>query len=70
MFLPAESPWGCKESDTTGVTEHKGEKNVKQKRHVCVTESLCFIPETNTTLYINYTSIQILKIGIIMAPSM
>ena len=32
-----------------------------EKQDVCVTESLCSIPETNTTLYINYTSIKIFK---------
>ena len=26
--------------------------------YACVTESLCCIPETNTTLLINYTTIQ------------
>ena len=25
---------------------------------MCITESLCCIPETNTTLYINYTPIK------------
>ena len=26
---------------------------------MCITESLCCIPETNTTLHINYTPIQL-----------
>ena len=37
------------------------EKNVKKKIdicvYICITEFLCWIPETNTTLQINYTSI-------------
>ena len=33
-------------------------KNVKKYTHVCTTESLCCITETNTKLYINYTSIE------------
>ena len=35
------------------------EKNLKKKyMYIYVTESLCCTPETNTTLYINYTSIK------------
>ena len=37
------------------------EKNLKKNTYICVTESLCCTPETNTTLYINYTSIKKLK---------
>ena len=25
---------------------------------MCITESFCYTPETNTTLYINYTSVK------------
>ena len=34
------------------------EKNLRNNRYICVriTASMCCIPETNTTLYINYTS--------------
>ena len=28
---------------------------------MCITESLCCAPETNTTLYINYTPIKFIK---------
>ena len=28
------------------------------KNYIYITKSLCYIPETNTVLYINYTSIK------------
>jgi len=34
------------------------EKNLK--KYACITESLCYTPETNITLYINYISIKML----------
>ena len=34
------------------------EKNMKKNVDVCITESLWFTAEINTTLYINYTSIE------------
>ena len=30
---------------------------MKKNVYICITESLCYTPETNTTLWINYTSI-------------
>ena len=38
------------------MVNHTG-KQFFLKMYICVTESLCYIPETNRTLYINYTSI-------------
>ena len=42
------------------------EKNKKEKKidtlNILITESLCYTPETNTILYINYTSIKKKKI--------
>lgn len=32
-------------------------KRIWKRRHIQITESLCYIPETNTMLSINYTSI-------------
>ena len=37
------------------------EKNMK-KKHIRITESLCYTEEINTTLYVNYISIKFLKI--------
>ena len=31
---------------------------MKKNIYICITESLCCTPETNTTLQINYTSIK------------
>ena len=36
---------------------YKG-KNLKKDICVCITKSLCRIPETNPKLYLNYTSIK------------
>ena len=36
----------------------KAKKWGKKDTYVCITESLCCTPETNTTLYFNYTSIK------------
>ena len=33
------------------------EKNLKTRYFICITESLCYTTETNTTLLINYTPI-------------
>ena len=30
------------------------EKNFKKRVDLCITDSLCYIPETNTTFQINY----------------
>ena len=53
--------WGRTESDTTEVTQQQQTKNTKKPKkqrkiyiYVCITESLCCTPETNTTLYINF----------------
>lgn len=37
------------------------EKNLKENRYMCKTASLCFTPETNTTVQINYSSIKTVK---------
>ena len=41
----------------TDQQQYKGERSEKEY----ITESLCCIPETNTVLYINYTSVKGLK---------
>ena len=41
----------------TGVTI-KRKKNKTMDIFICMTDSLCCTPETNITLYINYTSIK------------
>ena len=38
------------------IINHHGKGN--EKEYVCITEPLCWIPETNTTLQINYTSLK------------
>ena len=38
------------------VISYKGRESEKN-RIVCITEALCCTPKTNTTLYINFTSI-------------
>ena len=42
------------------VITHSGKESEKEfmYRCVCITESLCCTPETNTALLINYTSIE------------
>ena len=34
------------------------EKNLKKNVYMCITESLCYIPETNTALLINCASVK------------
>ena len=36
-------------------------ENIKKNIYICITESLCYIPEINTTLWINRISIKINK---------
>ena len=66
VFLPGDvpwteesgriySPWGSKQSDTTGqlsTARHTCEKRILKRVNmcVCITESLCCTFETNTTL--------------------
>ena len=47
------------------VITHSGKESEKEfmYRCVCITESLCCTPETNTALLINYTSIEKKKSG-------
>ena len=35
---------------------------MKKTTYICIIESLCYAAEINTTLQINYTSIQFLKL--------
>ena len=39
------------------VINHSGKEHEKECMYVCITESLCYTAEINTTLSINYTSI-------------
>ena len=39
------------------VINHNGKEYEKEYVHICITESLCCTPETNTTLLINYAPI-------------
>ena len=47
------------------VITHSGKESEKEfmYRCVCITESLCCTPETNTALLINYTSIEKKKVA-------
>ena len=47
----------AKELDTTETKHHQGKASEKKKRYMCVTESLCCTPATNTTLEVSSVSI-------------
>lgn len=46
----------CVESQNDNNRNHNGKEH--EKTHTYITESLCCIPETKTTLEINYTSVK------------
>ena len=59
VFLPGKShrqtrladyrPWGRKESDTPERLAHMV-KEFRKRVDICITDSLCYTAETNTTL--------------------
>ena len=41
-----------------------GKESEKENRCICITDSLCCMPEINTTLKVNYTLIKLKKFGL------